>query len=165
MWGLFLSGPEREAETITSKIDTYESITGSLLALAEGEDDNIAKMATIACELFHGFEAFHWVGFYRNMDEKTLKIGPYQGTHGCLTIDWSRGVCGACARTGKTQIIHDVNAVEDHIACSPTTRSEIVAPVHKNGKLIAVLDIDSDNIGAFDEEDAQQLEKLLAQMF
>lgn len=148
-----------------SKSEIYAQTAKTIFALVEGEADNISKMATIACELFHAFNHFHWVGFYRNTGNNTLKIGPYQGSHGCITIAFSRGVCGACATSGETQIVADVNTIENHIACSSTTRSEIVLPVWSNGRLIAVLDIDSDELNMFDEGDRTELEKILQTAF
>lgn len=145
--------------------DDWKDVAARIAALTGGEDDTIAKMATIACELFHAFERFHWVGFYRNVGNETLKIGPYQGGHGCLVIPFSRGVCGACASIGETLIVPDVDAFSDHIACSSTTRSEIVVPVFAEGGLIGVLDIDSDFPDAFTEEDGRQFEAILRQAF
>ena len=137
--------------------DVYQRI----VALTSGETDEIALMATIACELHHAFPYFNWTGFYRVVEPGVLKVGPYQGGHGCLVIPFDRGICGRCARTGKTVNIADVHAEEDHIACSGTTRSEIVVPVFDvNGKLRAVLDVDSDSLAAFDETDRIFLEKV-----
>jgi GAF domain-containing protein len=97
---------------------------------------------------------------------ETLKIGPYQGGHGCLTIPFSRGVCGAAARERRTQVVPDVDAFPGHIACAASTRSEIVVPVlDADGALIAVLDVDSDTPAAFDEGDAAALEALLGAVF
>ncbi|MBC8373957.1 MAG: GAF domain-containing protein [Phycisphaerae bacterium] len=116
-------------------------------------------MATIVCELHRTFELFDWVGFYRNVGGEVLKIGPYQGAHGCLTIDFSRGICGRCAREKAVQNIADVAGERDHIACSATTKSEIVIPImDAGGELIAVLDIDSDTPGAFDRIDQENLQ-------
>ena len=144
----------------------FDLLGKSILAICEGEDDVISKMATIACELYHSDDRFDWVGFYRNIDGKTLKVGPYQGGHGCLIIPFGRGVCGAVARDKKTLIVPDVNAFSDHIACSSSTLSEIVLPVfNSQGKLIAVLDIDSDKPDAFTVEDQRFLERLLAEVF
>ena len=143
----------------------WKDVSARIHALTEGEDDTIAKMATVACELFHAFERFHWVGFYRNVGNETLKIGPYQGGHGCLVIPFARGVCGACATARETIIVPDVDAFSSHIACSSTTRSEIVLPVFEKGELIAVLDIDSDFPDAFSEEDGRHLEAILKQAF
>ena len=123
-------------------------------------------MATVACELHHADDRFDWTGFYRVTSPEMLKIGPYQGGHGCLTIPFSRGVCGAAARTGKVQIVADVNAVSDHIACAASTRSEIVLPVYDaTGTLVAVLDIDSDQPDAFNENDATALTAILQATF
>jgi L-methionine (R)-S-oxide reductase len=145
--------------------ESWLEVAQRIAALVEGEDDDVAKMATIACEIFHGFERFHWVGFYRVVAPELMKIGPYQGGHGCLVIPFSRGVCGACARARQTIIVPDVEAFPDHIACSSTTRSELVAPVMRNGELIAVLDLDSDYPDAFDENDRMAVEALLAASF
>ncbi|PXA05264.1 diguanylate cyclase [Coraliomargarita sinensis] len=126
--------------------------------MVEGENDAVARMSTICCELYHAFTDFHWVGFYRLVDPQTLKVGPYQGGHGCLTITTDRGVCGACIRERKVQIENDVSKVKDHIACSPETKSEIVLPIlDSSGALWAVLDIDSTELNAFDETDLQWL--------
>ncbi len=136
----------------------YDRLFQALDSLCEGENDEIALMATIACELYSSFERFNWVGFYRNIDDQVLKIGPYQGSHGCLHIPFSKGVCGKCARERLVQNVPDVSRVSDHIACSHSTKSELVVPIldhHRN--LIAVLDIDSDTIAAFDEIDETNL--------
>ena len=154
---------ERTSTTISEA--QWAELSKRIAALIEGEDDVIAKMATIACELFNGVEHFDWVGFYRATEPELLKIGPYQGGHGCLVIPFSRGVCGACARTLETQLVPDVNAIPDHIACSATTRSEIVLPVMFDGNLIAVLDIDSDTPDAFTSADQRALEAMLAASF
>jgi GAF domain-containing protein len=123
-------------------------------------------MATVACELFHGFDDFDWVGFYRVVSAGLLKVGPYQGGHGCLVIPFDRGVCGAAARERRTQVIADVDAFPGHIACAASTRSEIVVPVFDSaGELIAVLDVDSDRPAAFDAADAAALEDLVADVF
>ena len=145
---------------------TQEELRARILALVEGEDDEVAKMATVACELFHADPRFDWVGFYRRVDESLLKIGPYQGGHGCLTIPYERGVCGAAAREGQTQLVDDVEAFPGHIACSSSTRSELVVPVFdRSGRLIAVLDIDSDRPAAFSQDDARFQEALMAEVF
>ncbi|BAQ70769.1 sensor protein [Rhodovulum sulfidophilum] len=144
----------------------YDALSQTLAALTEGETDAVALMATMACELHHADDRFDWTGFYRNAGAEMLKIGPYQGGHGCLTIPFSRGVCGAAARSGEVQIVEDVLAFPGHIACSSTTRSEIVLPVHDGtGALLGVLDIDSDRPAAFDATDAEGLAGLLAQTF
>ncbi len=143
----------------------YTEVTKTIAALCEGEADSITKMATISCELFHAMEGFDWVGFYRVVEPNLLKVGPYQGGHGCLAIPFDKGVCGACARTQETQIVADVNAVADHIACSSSTQSEIVLPVYEDRKLIAVFDVDSNNLNDFNHHDANALGEILKAAF
>ena len=143
-----------------NKQQIYDETIEKIEALLLAENDWISAMATVVCELHHSFEYFHWTGFYRMVDARSLKIGPYQGSHGCLSIDIGRGVCGKAARTQKTQIIDNVLTEKDHIACSHETRSEIVAPIISENKTIAVLDIDSNNEGAFCEIDKKNLEDI-----
>lgn len=144
----------------------YIDIAARIRALTEGETDEVALMATIACELHHSDDRFDWTGFYRVTGPETLKIGPYQGGHGCLVIPFSRGVCGAAARSGQVQLVPDVDAFPGHIACASSTRSEIVLPVFgKGGRLIGVLDIDSDRPDAFNEDDATALKDILNDAF
>ena len=144
----------------------YDALAKTIAALTEGEDDIIALMATVVCELHHSDDRFDWTGFYRVTGPQMLKIGPYQGGHGCLQIPLSRGVCGAAARTGETQLVADVDAFPGHIACASSTRSEVVLPVwNRAGDLIAVLDIDSDQPAAFDQGDADRLAELLTLVF
>lgn len=144
----------------------YHDLRQRIGAVAEGETDPIALMATVACEVFHADDRFDWVGFYRVVAPELLKIGPYQGGHGCLTIPFSRGVCGAAARERRTQIVDDVDDFPGHIACSTSTRSEIVLPViDGQERLIAVLDIDSNLPAAFDDADREGLEALLRDVF
>ena len=134
-------------------------------ALTVGEDDEVALMATLACEIHHADERCDWTGFYRVVAPGLLKIGPYQGGHGCLVIPFARGVCGACARTGEAQIVADVTARADHIACAASTRSELVVPVWRAGTLLGVLDVDSDREGAFGRADADALAAILSAAF
>jgi len=144
----------------------YTYVAKTIESLTEGEDDVIAIMATVACELHHSDDRFDWTGFYRVTSPKMLKIGPYQGGHGCLRIPFSHGVCGAAARLGKTQLVPDVDAFVGHIACASSTLSEIVLPVWgKAGDLLAVLDIDSNQLDAFTQTDADALAEILASVF
>ena len=144
-----------------NKTALYAQTLDRLRALLDGETDEIAAMATIVGELHHALPHFHWTGFYRVVAPGLLKIGPYQGGHGCLTIPFERGVCGRCAREARTQLVPDVTALPHHIACSASTRSEIVVPVlDPAGRVRAVLDVDSDTLAAFDETDARQLEEI-----
>lgn len=144
----------------------YALLAKTIFSLTEGEDDAVALMATIACEVHHSDARFDWTGFYRVTGPEMLKIGPYQGGHGCLQIPFSRGVCGAAARTGETQLVPDVEAFEGHIACASSTRSELVLPVFNGAqKVIAVFDIDSDQPDAFNIEDADALTHILNRVF
>ncbi|ARO15735.1 GAF domain protein [Ketogulonicigenium robustum] len=144
----------------------YTELSKTVAALVAGEDDAVALMATVAAEVHHADERFDWTGFYRVTAPQMLKIGPYQGGHGCLQIPFSRGVCGAAARTGTVQLVPDVEAFPGHIACSSSTRSEIVLPVRNGaGDLIAVFDIDSNQPAAFTEADAVALQDLLDRTF
>lgn len=144
----------------------YDDLAARLRALTAGETDAVALMATLACEIHHSDERFNWTGFYRVTAPGLLKIGPYQGGHGCLTIPFSRGVCGAAARTGAVQIVPDVDAFPGHIACASSTRSELVLPVFgQGGDVIGVLDIDSDQPDAFTQTDADALAAILQEAF
>ncbi|MGB0912612.1 MAG: GAF domain-containing protein [Phaeobacter italicus] len=144
----------------------YADLARTIAALTEGETDDVALMATVACEVHHSDERFNWTGFYRVVAPELLKIGPYQGGHGCLQIPFSRGVCGAAARTGEVQLVPDVDAFPGHIACASSTRSELVLPVLNGaGKVIAVFDLDSDLPDAFTPEDADALTEILKAVF
>ncbi|UOA30718.1 Free methionine-R-sulfoxide reductase [Sulfitobacter sp. DSM 110093] len=144
----------------------YQTLAKTIAALTEGEDDAVALMATIACEVHHSDDRFDWTGFYRVTAPELLKIGPYQGGHGCLVIPFSRGVCGAAARTGEVQLVEDVDAFPGHIACASSTRSELVLPVWSGtGELLGVFDIDSDQPNAFTQADADALAAILKDSF
>ncbi len=153
-------------ETTTTKADVYAEVRRRIASLLEGETDWTAAMATVACELHHSFDTYDWTGFYRAVsDDDLLIVGPYQGGHGCLRIPFDRGVCGAAARTRKAQLVPDVEQFPDHIACSSSTRSEVVVPVvTPDDDLLAVLDVDSDALAAFDATDQEQLEALCADL-
>lgn len=144
----------------------YKALAATIASLTHGETDEVALMATVACEIHHSDDRFDWTGFYRVVGPELLKIGPYQGGHGCLVIPFSRGVCGAAARTRQTQLVPDVDAFTGHIACASSTRSELVLPVFgREGRLIGVLDIDSDLPEAFTTDDARELEAILQAVF
>ena len=139
----------------------YKDAVRTIESMIEGETDLISVMSTISCELYQSFDYFNWVGFYRLVDEKTLKVGPYQGTHGCLTINVAKGVCGKCVRENEMQIENNVRNMPHHIACSNETRSEMVLPVRDDANNVkAVLDIDSTMIDVFDETDERYLKKI-----
>ena len=144
----------------------YNTLAKTIASLTEGETDEVALMATVACEVHHADDRFDWTGFYRAVAPELLKIGPYQGGHGCLQIPFSRGVCGAAARSGEVQLVPDVEAFPGHIACASSTRSELVLPVWNGaGALIGVFDIDSDRPEAFTQKDADHLAAILHQVF
>lgn len=148
------------------KSDAYSECYQAIVAIwsDEGGDtlDDIALMATINSILSHRFPAFFWTGFYRVCGDR-LVIGPYIGTVGCLQIEFGRGVCGTAAAQRETIIVPDVAQFPGHIACDPNAKSEIVVPVFdRDGVLIAVLDVDSDQLNAFDEEDREGLERIVA---
>ena len=144
----------------------YDTLAKTIAALTEGETDQVALMATIACEVHHADDRFDWTGFYRVTEPDVLKIGPYQGGHGCLVIPFERGVCGAAARSGEAQLVPDVDAFPGHIACASSTRSELVLPVRDAaGEVIAVFDIDSDQPDAFLQRDAEKLQDILNSCF
>ncbi len=146
----------------------YGELAEEIAAVLEGEPDLTARMATVASMLHHAFDAFFWTGFYVVDPAKgdELRVGPYQGTLGCLRIPFGRGVCGAAAAERRTVIVEDVDAFPGHIACDSRSKSEVVVPVvDRTGRLIAVLDVDSDRPAAFDETDAQGIEAILQQVF
>ena len=148
------------------KLQFDPDVIPKIHAICAGETDHVTLMAVIAGELFHAVDGFDWVGFYRVVAPGVLKLGPYQGGHGCLMIPFDKGVCGAAARNRQTQIVDDVHQFDGHIACAASTQSELVIPVFdKNQNLVAVLDIDSDQPAFFSQELAKQLEMLLAQIF
>lgn len=144
----------------------YAELGSVVASLTEGETDAVSLMATVACEVHHADDRFDWTGFYRVTEPGLLKIGPYQGGHGCLVIPFERGVCGAAARTGQVQLVPDVDAFPGHIACASSTRSELVLPVFdRGGQVIAVFDLDSDQPDAFTSEDAEAFAGILASVF
>jgi L-methionine (R)-S-oxide reductase len=145
------------------KREAYDQLADHLDAVLSGIDDDVAEMATVSCLVHHAFGHL-WTGFYRVADPgRLLRVGPYQGTLGCLEIAFGRGVCGTAAAEGRTVVVEDVHAFPGHIACDGRSASEIVVPVYgPDGELIAVLDVDSERRGAFDEEDRAGLERIVA---
>lgn len=149
--------------TAAAKRERYEEVGEQIRVTIEPERDLLACMASVVCLLHHAFPFFYWTGFYRRVAPRELLVGPYQGTLGCFAITFDRGVCGACARERRTIIVPDVSAFPGHIACDAASASEIVVPVcDASDELIAVLDVDSTLIGAFDEVDAENLEQIVA---
>ena len=152
----------------TAKSERYAGLLGEIQSVLGGETGRVARMATISSMLASAFDTFFWTGFYQvDSDRPTeLVIGPYQGTLGCLRIAFGRGVCGTAAAERRTVIVPDVDAFPGHIACDSRSRSEIVVPVlDASGELIAVLDVDSVELAAFDETDQAGLEAILAWAF
>jgi L-methionine (R)-S-oxide reductase len=160
----YLARDDRPAD----KAARYAELEDEILAVLDGEPNRVARMATVASMLADAFPVFFWTGFYVVDPDKPeeLVVGPYQGTLGCLRIAFGRGVCGAAAREGKTQIVDDVHAFHGHIACDARSASEIVVPVFdRSGALIAVFDVDATETSAFDASDAYALERLMAKVF
>jgi GAF domain-containing protein len=145
------------------KAEAYAELDGHIRAVLEGVHDPIAGMATISCLVHHAFGHL-WTGFYRVVEPGALlRVGPYQGTLGCLEIAFGRGVCGTAAAEGRTVVVEDVHAFPGHIACDGRSASEIVVPVYDaEGTLLAVFDVDSDRRGTFDDDDRVGLERILA---
>jgi GAF domain-containing protein len=150
------------------KVDQYRDLLAEIEAVVEGETNRVARMATVAAMLSARFGTYFWTGFYVVDPGKPqeLVVGPYQGTLGCLRIAMGRGVCGTAAAARRTVIVPDVEAFPGHIACDSRSRSEIVTPVFDaRGELIAVLDVDSTEAAAFDEDDQAGLEAIVRRVF
>ncbi len=142
------------------KTDFYQDLLAQTKTLIADESDIIANMANISALLFERLANINWVGFYRLLDNE-LVLGPFQGKVACIRIPLNKGVCGAAASQAMTQRVVDVHAFEGHIACDVTTNSEIVLPVLVEGKVVAVLDIDSTEFSRFDQEDQWGLEAIV----
>ena len=150
----------------SEKLAAYERCRARIEGLCEGETNEVALMASVVGVLHNEMSGFYWTGFYRMCEEGGLVIGPYQGTVGCLRIAMGRGVCGTAAETGMTQVVEDVHEFPGHIACDASSRSEIVVPLKDaSGAVRAVLDVDSTEVGTFDEVDQVALEGILAAVF
>ncbi|WP_265570074.1 GAF domain-containing protein [Sphingomicrobium nitratireducens] len=137
----------------------YEELLAALDALVTGEPDAVANMANASALVWETLPGLNWAGFYRNVDEE-LVLGPFQGRAACIRIPFGKGVCGAAAETMETQRVADVHAFPGHIACDAASRSELVVPIVKDGKLVAVLDLDSPDPDRFDAEDQAGCEAL-----
>ncbi|MCJ1386184.1 hypothetical protein MMC17_009310 [Xylographa soralifera] len=152
-----------------TKRDAYAHVMGQAAALLEGQRNWVCNLANTASLLWHGYKALpepsssvNWAGFYvlDPLNSEQLILGPFLGKVACQTIAFSKGVCGAAAATGTTQVVPDVEAFPGHIACDGDSKSEIVVPVKVDGKLVAIIDIDCAVINGFDEEDRKGLEEL-----
>lgn len=150
------------AENLTisngSKEDMYRELLPQVKALVEAETDAVANMANVAAAIKETFD-YLWVGFYR-VKRNQLVLGPFQGSLACTRIEFGHGVCGYAWDKGEIIIVPDVDKFPGHIACSSKSKSEIVVPIFKEGKVVGVLDIDSDQLDSFDETDAEWLEKI-----
>jgi L-methionine (R)-S-oxide reductase len=146
----------------SSKEEIYRELLPQIEAVIGGTDDLIANLANVAAILKQAFKKFHWVGFYRTTAPNLLTLGPFQGPPACVLIAFKQGVCGTSARTQKTVLVPDVEQFPGHIACSILSKSEIVVPLVRNGQTALVLDIDSDELNAFDQTDQNYLELIVA---
>ena len=146
------------------KLDRYQRIREQLAQELDKCDELITRMATAVALLHHKQTHFFWTGFYRLVQGQLL-VGPYQGSLACQVIPPGQGVCGAAFSRGETVIVPDVHAFPGHIACDARSRAEIVVPCRSRGELVAVLDVDSERLGAFDATDAEQLEAVVGLVF
>ena len=153
---MFATAPSRSHG---SKAELYKELLEQANALFEGEHDYVANAANLSALLFHSLEYLNWAGFYFLKDEG-LVLGPFQGKPACVRIAMGKGVCGTAARDRKTIVVPDVNKFPGHIACDSASKSEIVVPLVRFGKVIGVLDLDSPNLERFDADDARGLEAL-----
>jgi GAF domain-containing protein len=144
------------------KEEKYALLYKQIAAVTESESDAIANMANIAAMIHHTF-GFWWTGFYRVVGEE-LVLGPFQGPLACSRIAYGRGVCGTAWKEARTQVVPDVEQFPGHIACSSASKSEIVVPMFKDGKVTAVLDIDSEHLATFDETDKLWLERIVEKL-
>lgn len=144
--------------SVGKKEQQYQTLFPQIESLLAGENDTIANMANVAAALKQTFN-FFWVGFYIVKDDM-LVLAPFQGPIACTRIRYGKGVCGRAWKEATTQIVPDVDLFPGHIACNSDSKSEIVVPVIRDGKVVAVLDIDSDKLNSFDETDAVYLEKI-----
>ena len=138
----------------------YNLLSEQLKALAEDEPKYIPVLSNASALIFENLEDLNWAGFYL-MDESSLLLGPFQGKVACIRIELGKGVCGTAAKEDKTLLVSDVHQFAGHIACDSASNSEIVIPIHKDGKIVGVLDIDSPSLNRFSEEDREGLEKFV----
>lgn len=143
------------------KAALYAELTDVAQALVAGENDAIANMANISALIWHHVPDLNWAGFYRMIGDE-LVLGPFQGKTACIRIPLGKGVCGTAAMTGEVQCVADVHSFAGHIACDADSRSELVIPVTREGKVIAVLDLDSPLPGRFDSEDVEGMDRMVS---
>jgi len=145
------------------KESIYMEVLPQAASLLEGETDDVACMANLAA-LLHTALGFWWTGFYRVAGDE-LVLGPFQGPVACIHIPYGKGVCGTAWKRGETVVVPDVEQFPGHIACSSESRSEIVVPAWRDGRVFAVLDIDSRELSTFDDTDRKYLETILEKVF
>ena len=143
------------------KPELYRELTSAAEALTAGEPDAVANMANLAALIWQFVPRLNWAGFYRVQGQE-LVLGPFTGKPACIRIPFGQGVCGAAAASGETQRVEDVHAFPGHIACDAASRSELVVPVIRDGRVIAVIDLDSPEPARFDAADAAGIERLAA---
>lgn len=148
-----------DIQTTATKPELYGELLKAADALTAGEPDGIANMANISALIWQFVPDLNWAGFYRMVGDE-LVLGPFQGKSACIRIPLDKGVCGAAARTGATQLVKDVHAFPGHIACDADSRSELVVPVARDGRIVAVIDLDSPLPARFDGDDAAGIEAL-----
>lgn len=141
--------------------ERYRQLAQAVDSLTQGEPDGIANMANVAALLWEFLPDLNWAGFYRVIDGD-LVLGPFVGRPACIRIPFGKGVCGAAAESGATQLVADVDAFPGHIACDSASRSELVVPVMRDGQVIAVIDLDSPEVSRFSQTDAVGIEELAA---
>lgn len=141
--------------------ERYRQLAAAADALTSGEPDGVANMANVAALLWEFVPQLNWAGFYRAIGGE-LVLGPFVGRPACIRIPFGKGVCGAAAESGRTQLVEDVHAFPGHIACDAASRSELVVPVLRDGAVIAVIDLDSPEPARFDPDDAAGIEVLAA---
>ena len=144
------------------KPSLYRDLCEAVDAITTDEPDAIANMANVAALLWQFLPDLNWAGFYRTVGEDELVLGPFQGKAACIRIPFGRGVCGVAAASGETQLVEDVHAFPGHIACDADSRSELVVPVLREGRVVAVIDLDSPRAARFDADDARGIEAIAA---
>lgn len=145
----------------TPKPQLYADLLAAADGVTTGERDPVANMANVAALLWKFLPSVNWTGFYRVVDGE-LVLGPFAGRPACIRIAFGKGVCGAAAASGTTQLVHDVHAFPGHIACDAASRSELVVPIRRGDQVVAVIDLDSPEVARFDEDDAAGIEALAA---
>jgi GAF domain-containing protein len=148
-------------DTAAPKPELYRELCAAAAALTAGEDDSVANMANLAAWLWQYLPELNWAGFYRVVGDE-LVLGPFIGKPACIRIGAGQGVCGTALASGQTQLVADVHAFPGHIACDAESRSELVVPVLREGKVVAVIDLDSPDLNRFDADDACGIEALAA---